>query len=275
MANGGDLDRWLVRNAIVPLLLFGLGVLLLILRGRLLGLRRLLHSLRRGSLAHLALKAHHLWLLLLHGAGSVKSVGCGLGGWGMGVEAVLRRRTSTRGRRETAGAALDAPGEAGRRGVGDLERQPFDTLARNLLVLSVHRGRGGVRVCVHGCYAGVVLLRDEVAMLRQARGALEHVDTGVLLVLLVLRLLRLVLLVWERTLVLGVSVVLVCAAGRQAMPVAILLLNVESVHVLAKVGKGLSTVEVMAMMAHHGHALRRPGHGVALWSRWGILASRL
>jgi len=120
LADGGDLDWWLVRDTVVPLLLLGLAVLLLVLfRGRLgLGLRLLLNSLCLGRLAHnrsllshLALVAHHLWLLLLNGTSGVKSI-CRSLGWGMRVEAVLGRGTPPGSGRKAAWTALDATSEA-------------------------------------------------------------------------------------------------------------------------------------------------------------------
>jgi hypothetical protein len=270
LPDGGDLNWWLVGDAVVPLLLLGLAVLLLVLLGRalllLLRLRRLLwwlaHDLPLGS--HLALKGHHLRLLLLHGAGSVKGVGGGLRGGRVGVEAILGGWASPRRGGEGAGAALDAASKAGSR-VGDLKWETLDGLAGNLLVLGVDLLAARVRVGVHGRDAGVVLLGDEVAVLRQAGGPLEHVHAvlcGLLGWLLVRRALVL----------LRVAVVLVGAA-RQAVAVAVLLLHVEAVHVLAKVGEGLGAVQVVPVVTHHGDALRWPLHGVASRCGGGLVAA--
>jgi hypothetical protein len=122
---------------------------------------------------------------------------------------------------------------------------------------------------VHGCDARVVLLGDEVTVLGKASCPLEHVHTRVLL-----RLLRW-LLVRLNLVLLRVAVVLVCPAGGEAVPVAVLLLHVKAVHVLAKVGKGLGAVEVVAVVAHHGHALGWPLHGVASGCGGRLVTARL
>ena len=192
----------------------------------------------------------------------------------MRVETVLGGWASPRGRGEAAGAALNATGEAWC-GVGDLKWEPLNALTRDLLELGMDRGSRGMGVRVHGCDAGVVLLRDEVAVLGKARGSLEHVDTGVLLRLLWWLLVR------GDLVLLRMAVVLVRTAGRQAVPMPVLLLllllllHVEAVHVLAKIGKGRSAMEVVTMVTHHGDALWWPLHGVASGSGGRLIAARL
>ena len=188
LANRRHLDRRLVRrDAVVPLLLRLLGrhlrrrllllllLLLLLVELLLLGhdslllgraacddgglvvgvLLRLLHGTWRGGRGGSCLgqglgsggrgvldwgaEADHLGLLLLDGAGGVEGVRAGLCGRLVRVEAVLGGRTPHGAGGEGAGAALDA----GRQ---------------------TRRVRKGVRV--HGCYARVVLFRDEVAVVR-------------------------------------------------------------------------------------------------------------
>lgn len=186
LANRRHLDRRLIcRDAVVPLLLRLLGrhlrrrllllLLLLLVELLLLGhdslllgraagddgllvvgvLLRLLHGAWRrggggsclgqslggggGSVLDWGAEADHLGLLLLDGTGCVEGVRAGLGGRLVRVEAVLGGRTPHGAGGEGAGAALDA----GRQ---------------------TRRVRKGVRV--HGCYARVVLFRDEVAVVR-------------------------------------------------------------------------------------------------------------
>lgn len=62
-----------------------------------------------------------------------------------------------------------------------------------------------VRVCVHGCDPGIVLLRHEVAVLGEAGRPLEHMNTGVRRLLLLLRV--------DGRLVIWNTVVLMGAAG--------------------------------------------------------------
>jgi len=93
------------------------------------------------------------------------------------------------------------------------------------------------------------------------------------------------LLVRRELVLLRMAVVLVRAARGEAVSVAVrlllllLLLHAEAtVHVLAKVGKGLSAVQVMAgvtVVGHHGHARGWPVHGIASGSGRRLLAARL
>ena len=133
------------------------------------------------------------------------------------------------------------------------------------MILGVN-GRRLVRVRVHGRYARVVLLCHEVAVLGEACRPMEHVHTGMWLLLLLL----LSLLVWvDGRMAVRDPVVLVGAAGRQAMPMAVLWQWVAPIHVLAEVGKGGGAMEVVvAVMTHQGHAVgRRPLHDAAFWCR--------
>jgi len=253
-------------------------VLLLVLLGRGLLLWWLLDSVGLRCLAHhlslhrhLALEAHHLRLLLFHGASGVKGIRRGLRSWCVGIEAVLRGWTPPRSSGEAAGAALDAARQ-GRCRVGG---RSLAALAGDLLVLRVDSRSirstwmGIWMVCVHGRYGRVALLGNEEAMLGHACRPLKHVHAGMLL--------RLLLVGLEGSLVLGMAMILVRATGRQTVPVVILRLHVEGVHVLAKVGKGSSAVDVVrvVVVTHHGHVLRWPLHGVSLWGCRGLVAARI
>lgn len=272
-ADGGHLGGRLVGDAAVPLRSLGLAVGLRVRRRGRLGLRGWLLLRRRGGrgLAHdLALGVplvggHLLRLLLLDGAGGVQSVRGRLGRGRVGVEALLRGRRPRRGR-VAAGAILDA---IGRGRVGNLKREPLAALARHLLVLVLGmHGRGrGVRVRVHGGDAGVALLGDEVAVLRQARGPLEHLDAVVLL-------LRRLLVARVGGVVLGRHGVVVVGSARQAVAVAVGLRHaVAARHVLAVLGKGLGALDKVAVVVHH---VRRPWDTVvALWCRRGVVIARL
>ena len=270
-ADGGHLSGRLVGDAVVPLRGLGLAVLLRVRRRGGLGLRGwLLHRLGRRGLAHdlaLGVRLVHLrllLLLLLDRAGGVQSV-CGrLSGGRVGVEAFLCGRSSRR-RRVAAGAVLDA---IARGGVGNLKWESLSALARHLLVLVLRmhwRGRR-VRVCVHGGDAGVALLGDEVAVLRQARGPLKHLDAVVLL--------RRLLVARVGGLVLVRHAMVVVGTARQAVAVGVWLRHaVAAWHVLAKLGEGLCALGKVAVMAHH---VRWPWHTVvALWCRRGIVIARL
>lgn len=269
-ADGGHLGGRLVGDAAVPLRGLGLSMRLWVRRRGGLGLRGgLLRRRGRRGLAHdlalgVPLVGGHLLWLLLDGAGGVQSVRGRLGGGRVGVEALLRGRRP-RGGRVAAGAVLDA---IGRGRVGDLKRESLAALARHLLVLVLHRRGRGVRVRVHGGDAGVALLGDEVAVLRQARGPLEQLDAGVLL-------LRRLLVARVGGVVLGRHGVVVVGTARQAVAVGGVWLRhaVSARHVLAILGKGLRALDKVAVVVHH---VRRPWHTVvALWCRRGIVIARL
>lgn len=283
LANGCDLDRCLVWNSIVPALFLGLGLGLVVLFRCRLGLgcrlldldldllrsRRLGHDL--GLRRHLALVRDHLRRLLLHWGGVVQRIGGGLGCRRVRVKAFLGARATARGGGETAWAALDAGGHARVWGVRDLQWQTLNSLARHLVVLRLHGSLSGrVRVSVHGGDAGVALFGHVVRVLREAGGALEHVDS-----LLLLLLLCLVVRVHGLLGVLRHTLVLVVAARRHAVTVAVLLLDAEAVHLLAEVGEGGCAVDCLSMRSDHLDALGGPVHGAALGCRGRILAAGL
>jgi hypothetical protein len=172
-----------------------------LLRGHRCGRCRGRRGLRRRQLG---LVAHHLWwrwpmllwlllLLLLDGARGVQRVGRGLARRCVGVEAVLLRRGASpgRGRIAARAAAGHAAGQAGIWVGGDLEWEALDSLPGHLLrvrvVVLVSVLLRGVRIRVHRCYARVVLVRNEVAVVRKAAGSLEDLHTRMLLLLLLKR----------------------------------------------------------------------------------------
>ena len=185
-------------------------------------------------------------------------------GRSMGVEAILGRRATAGYRGEAAGAALDAAGHRWCLAIGDLERETLYSLPRDL-VLGVHLGLAvPLRVGVHGGDSRVVVLGHIITVLRHAGCPLEHLDTRVLLRVLSGRFVRVHL---------RDTMVLVCAA-RQAVSVGVgVLLDGVGAHLLAKIGEGGRSLQVVTIGAHHAHMLGRPVHDVALGSRRRLLAA--
>jgi hypothetical protein len=119
-------------------------------------------------------------------------------------------------------------------------------LPRHLWVILVLRC--GVLVRVHGRHARVVLVRDEVVVVRYA-SCPRYLHAWVLLLLL-----------WG--VAVGVhglvaqgrcAVVLGGATGREAVSVVVILLLQGVIpHVLAEVGKRGGSLELMGGVAHHG-----------------------
>lgn len=198
--DGGHLNGRLIRHCGIPALLLGLRLRRLVLvrrlgmlrlRGRLLDdmlrrLLRLVHLLRLRC--HLGLERDHVRRLLVDGRGGVQGISCGLCGRRVGVEAVLRVGTAARGCRKGARAALHAGVHARTGVIGYLQRQALDALARDLVVLRLHRALGWVRTGVHGRHSRVILLSHVIRVLGDARRPLEHLNTWMLLRLRMLRL---------------------------------------------------------------------------------------
>jgi hypothetical protein len=109
--------------------------------------------------------------------------------------------------------------------------------------------RRGVLVRVHGGDARVVLVRDEVVVVRHASCPLRYLHAWVLLLLLWGVPVGVHGLLAERR----CAVILRGAAGREAVSVVVIL-RVQAVvaHVLAEVGKRSSSLELMAGVAHDG-----------------------
>lgn len=151
------------------------------------------------------------------------------------------------------------------------------------MVVNLRGARVGVGV--HCCYAGVVGVRDEVAVVGEGGRPLQH-DGNVLVVVMLGRLGLLLLMVVVNSLgvrILMQAVVFSCPARRQRMAVLVVVLLLEAVpvHVLAKVGEARGTLEMVAVGSHHGDVVMLllgcgPGHGgMALWGGGGVLTARV
>lgn len=198
---------------------------------------------------NLALEWHHLRRLLGHRARAVQRERRALSRWEMGVKpTLLSRWASWRGRCVAVWAVVRQPQICVVLVCWDVEWEPLDTLPGNLVVLMVD---GCALVGVHRGNRRVILIRNEIILVRNISCPLQHLHPRVLLGM-ELRLAK-----SGRPVELGHSV------RRYAGSVAVVLLRHGiGTHLLAKVGKGTRPLSLVAgVMAHHGWRVWLPRHG--------------